>query len=208
MSLTTQLIRQRRALLAHVGSGAAPLVHTDQRTLALHDCHALGCDLGDAAAAGAERHVVLIGTIHGFAAGRLVIARDLLATLMEGKTPVIVDWQEDASGLAYRLAEPVGEDDGPTLVIAGEVRMTAGKIGQVHARPLAAGEDASFPETVPLQVRGDFGLVEAVTVRTTAFLAQPAGEPEEMVRQHDGDLVALYPDEFGLVRNALMTPSS
>ena len=202
MSLTAQLIRQRRALLAHVGTSATPLVQTDQRVLGLHDCRALGCALGGDAEAAAERHVVLIGTIHGFAAGRLVIARDLLATLMEGKTPVIVDWQEDASGLAYRLAEPVAEDDGPTLVIAGEVRMTAGKIGQVQARPLAKEEEARFSETVPLQVRGEFGLVEAVTVRTTAFLAQPAGEPEEMVRQHDGDLVALYPEEFALLQSS------
>ena len=164
---------------------------------------ATGCALGGDAEVAAERHVVLVGTIHGFAAGRLVIARDLLATLMEGKTPVIVDWQEDASGLAYRLAEPVREDDGPTLVIAGEVRMTAGKIGQVAAQPLAKEEEAHFPETVPLQVRGEFGLVEAVTVRTTAFLAQPAGEPEDMVRQHDGDLVALYPDEFAVVQQAI-----
>jgi hypothetical protein len=202
MSLTAQLIRQRRALLAHVGTGATPLVHDDQRTLALHDCRVLGCDLGGDAAAAAERHVVLVGTIHGFAAGRLAIARDLLATLMEGKTPVVVDWQEDASGLAYRLAEPVAEDDGPTLVIAGEVRMTAGKIGQVRAQPLATEEEARFSETVPLQVRGEFGLVEAVTVRTTAFLAQPSGEPEDMVRQHDGDLVALYPDEFQLLQSS------
>lgn len=207
MSLTAQLRRQRRALLAHVGTSATPLVRTEERLLALHDCRALGCALGGDAEAAAERHVVLVGTIHGFAAGRLVIARDLLATLMEGRTPVVVDWQEDASGLAYRLAEPVGEDDGPTLVLAGEVRMTAGKIGQVPARPLAREEDAHFPETVPLQVRGEFGLVEAVTVRTTSFLAQPSGEPEEMVREHDGDLVALYPDEFEVVKLALATPA-
>lgn len=200
MSLTEQLRRQRRALLAHVGTSVTPLVSTDQRLLGVHDCRALGCALGGDAEAAAERHVVLLGTIHGFAAGRLVIARDLLATLMEGKTPVVVDWQEDASGLAYRLAEPVGEDDGPTLVIAGEVRMTAGKLGQVTARPLAKEEEPLFPQAVPLQTRGEFGLVEAVTVRTTAFLAQPSGEPEDMVRIHDGDLVAVYPDEFEVVK--------
>ncbi|HEY0997770.1 MAG TPA: hypothetical protein VGD77_17405 [Gemmatimonadaceae bacterium] len=207
MSLTEQLRRQRRALLAHVGGAATSLVATGERSLALHDCRALGCALGGDAEAAAERHVVLVGKIHGFDAGRLVIARDLLATLMEGRTPVIVDWQEDASGLAYRLAEPVGEDDGPTLVIAGEVRMTEGKIGQVGARPLATEDEAHFPERVPLQVRGEFGLVEAVVVRTPAFLAQPSGEPDEMVRLHDGDLVALYPEEFEVVKQAL-SPSS
>ncbi len=203
MSLTEQLHRQRRALLAHVGTSVAPLVSTDQRLLGVHDCRALGCALAGDAEAAAERHVVLLGTIHRFAAGRLVIARDLLVTLMEARTPVVVDWQDDASGLAYRLAEPLGEDDGPTLVVAGEVRMTAGKLGQVVARPLAPDEEPLFPQTVPLQTRGEFGLVEAVTVRTTAFLAQPSGEPEDMVRVHDADIVAVYPEEFELVKGAI-----